>query len=104
MKIVDKIAEKAAEKKPFYSFEYFPPKTSQVSGEPTSFFSVVKANKKTKYVIFTSGPSLFSVLHHFGDRYLLSLLTVLVSGSMVGLSGFPQTPLLPPLPFFPSLP
>ncbi|KAF8987030.1 hypothetical protein BGZ52_006564 [Haplosporangium bisporale] len=29
MKIVDKIAEKAAEKNPFYSFEYFPPKTSQ---------------------------------------------------------------------------
>ncbi|KAF9327864.1 hypothetical protein BG006_008895 [Podila minutissima] len=29
MKIVDKIAEKAAENKPFYSFEYFPPKTSQ---------------------------------------------------------------------------
>ncbi|KAF9187149.1 hypothetical protein BGZ51_001531 [Haplosporangium sp. Z 767] len=29
MKIVDKIAEKAAEGKPFYSFEYFPPKTSQ---------------------------------------------------------------------------
>ncbi|GJJ70789.1 methylenetetrahydrofolate reductase (NADPH) [Entomortierella parvispora] len=29
MKIVDKIALKAAEGKPFYSFEYFPPKTSQ---------------------------------------------------------------------------
>ncbi|KAF9966519.1 hypothetical protein BGZ70_002067 [Mortierella alpina] len=29
MKIVDKIHQKAAEGKPFYSFEYFPPKTSQ---------------------------------------------------------------------------
>ncbi|KAF9280141.1 hypothetical protein BGZ68_007465 [Mortierella alpina] len=29
MKIVDKIQQKAAEGKPFYSFEYFPPKTSQ---------------------------------------------------------------------------
>ncbi|KAF8962949.1 hypothetical protein BGZ46_001071 [Entomortierella lignicola] len=29
MKIVDKIAQKSAEGKPFYSFEYFPPKTSQ---------------------------------------------------------------------------
>ncbi|KAF9129173.1 hypothetical protein BGW39_004403 [Mortierella sp. 14UC] len=29
MKIVDKIAQKSAESKPFYSFEYFPPKTTQ---------------------------------------------------------------------------
>ncbi|KAK3825228.1 MAG: methylenetetrahydrofolate reductase-domain-containing protein [Benniella sp.] len=29
MKIVDKIAHKKAEGKPFYSFEYFPPKTAQ---------------------------------------------------------------------------
>ncbi|KAF8939507.1 hypothetical protein BGZ47_008146 [Haplosporangium gracile] len=29
MKIVDKIAQKSAEGKPFYSFEYFPPKTTQ---------------------------------------------------------------------------
>ncbi|KAF9582905.1 hypothetical protein BGW38_010601 [Lunasporangiospora selenospora] len=29
MKIVDKIAQKAAEGRPFYSFEYFPPKTTQ---------------------------------------------------------------------------
>ncbi|KAF9924302.1 hypothetical protein FBU30_005697 [Linnemannia zychae] len=29
MKIVDKIAQKTAEGKPFYSFEYFPPKTTQ---------------------------------------------------------------------------
>ncbi|KAG0206631.1 hypothetical protein BGX28_001970 [Mortierella sp. GBA30] len=29
MKIVDKIQQKAVEGKPFYSFEYFPPKTSQ---------------------------------------------------------------------------
>jgi methylenetetrahydrofolate reductase (NADPH) len=33
MKIVDKIAQKSAEGKPFYSFEYFPPKTTQVSSE-----------------------------------------------------------------------
>ncbi|KAG0019934.1 hypothetical protein BGZ80_005046, partial [Entomortierella chlamydospora] len=29
MKIVDRIAQKKAEGKPYYSFEYFPPKTSQ---------------------------------------------------------------------------
>lgn len=47
MKIVDKIAEKAAENKPFYSFEYFPPKTSQVSGEPTSFFLCRRQRRNT---------------------------------------------------------
>jgi hypothetical protein len=47
MKIVDKIAEKAAENKPFYSFEYFPPKTSQVSGEPTSIGLTRKLKEST---------------------------------------------------------
>ena len=34
-------------------------------------FSVVNASRKTKFVIFTSGPSLFSILHHLGDRLSL---------------------------------
>jgi methylenetetrahydrofolate reductase (NADPH) len=47
MKIVDKIALKKAEGKPFYSFEYFPPKTAQVSGDDHLRFGLYSMLKFT---------------------------------------------------------
>ena len=32
MKIIDKVNEKISEGKPFFSFEYFPPRTDEVRG------------------------------------------------------------------------
>ena len=55
MKIIDKIAQKNAEGTPFYSFEYFPPKTAQVSED--LFAHLLQPHN---YTIFTSGPSFFS--------------------------------------------
>jgi hypothetical protein len=34
VKIIDKVNEKVAEGKPFFSFEYFPPRTEEVSRRP----------------------------------------------------------------------
>ena len=80
MKIVDKIAQKSAERKPFYSFEYFPPKTTQVQ-QGSALFSTREYFSLRKllafHTIFTSGLSYFSPYRSFSFFLSLSFRRVL---------------------------